>query len=61
LPKLLKFSWGEGDVKAIERVLDVPSPEDAVALIIRFYEILQQKMVFSDVQTWRLSTAFGTL
>lgn len=61
LPKLLKFSRGEGDVKAVQCVLNVPSPEDAVALIVSFYEILQQKVALSDVQTQRPSAASGTL
>ena len=31
-PKLLELSGREGDVKAVQRVLDVPSSKDAVAL-----------------------------
>lgn len=61
MPKLLKFPWGEGDVKAIQCILDVPLPDNAVALIIRFYEILQWKMVFSNTQKRGLLTASGTL
>lgn len=61
LPKLLKFPWGEGDIKAVQCILDVPSPKNSIALIIRLYEILQWKMVFSNMQNSGLSTASGTL
>lgn len=49
-PKLLELSGREGDVKAVQRVLDVPSSKDAVALAVRLYEILQrEKAALSDL------------
>lgn len=40
-PKLFKFSWCEGNIEAKQRVLYIPPSENAVALIIRFYKVLQ--------------------
>lgn len=50
-PKLFKFSRCEGNIKTVQRVLNVPSSKNAVALIIGFYEILQcEEMTFSNIQ-----------
>lgn len=49
-PKLFKFSRCEGNIKTVQRVLNVPSSKNAVALIIGFYEILQcEEMTFSNI------------
>ena len=50
-PKLLTFSGCEGNIKAVQRVLYIPSSKNAVALIVGFDKILQySKAAFSNIQ-----------
>lgn len=57
-PELFEFSRCEGDIEPVQRVLDVPPPEDAVALVIGLYEILQrEEMTF--ISAYEFMAALG--
>lgn len=43
LPQLLELSRRQGNVEAVQRVLDVPPPEDAIALTVGLNEVLHRR------------------
>lgn len=59
-PELFEFSRCEGDIEPVQRVLDVPPPEDAVALVIGLYEILQrEEMTFISVYEFMAALGYS--
>lgn len=59
-PELFEFSRCEGDIEPVQRVLDVPPPEDAIALVIGLYEILQrEEMTFISVYEFMAALGYS--